>query len=410
MLKRLMILGMVIIPWGVQAGETRDWEQASLDAIWADGRQESALNLTEFQDNILHDGEIFLHTKIGPQQCFVIAVTKDTSHLLELPGEGEMINLLSRFHRLASLEESDQQELAAVALQVSEILLGPLKADLESCKSIIFAPDGIFNLVPTSLLLPQHRNISFSRVPSASILMDFRQSVTTLKPIIKPRTLAVGGVIEADSATAFQDMQDLDDTFAGVTVVRPNHGAAAPQLDRLAGFDIIHVAARCIGDNHNPSQSAIALDPSNPEMMIRAADLTNLQLDTGLVVLARCLSATGRNLSGAGIQELTSAFLTAGVSAVVAQLWPVDDETTRFFMASFYEGLSQGNDAAGSLASARTKCRQDPRFNLPFHWGGFVLVGDGQLEVPLEIKTVLGGFRMWMILLAGVSVGLFLLF
>jgi len=442
MLRQWLILGMIILPMFVSANEADHWGLDELDNLLEEGQCDSVFeklqlskarvlqerrrgpgrpgeetvsaslstfSQAEFRKKTLQDGELFLDTYASGRRSLVFVVTKEQCRLLELPGDEEIRLLLTRLHGLASKVESDQNELAAVASKVFEMLLGDLKDELKSCNKIIFAPDGIFNLVPTSLLLPSEQNTTFSRVPSASILMDLRNSSGSRLPVEEPRTLAVGGVYHSatgDLPPVYRELEKLNDTFTGITLVRPNGGGIAPELNKMKGFDIIHVAAPSFGDDRNPWQSTIALDPENPEMMIRAAELDNIQLDTRLVVLANCSSATGSVLSGEGVQGLTSAFLAAGVPSVVAAQWPVDDDATGFFMSSFYEGLSLGKDVAGALSFARSKCRQDPMFNLPFHWGAFILVGDGQVEIPLEVKS---GFSWghWLGLLAGVGAGLF---
>ncbi len=381
-------------------GPGRRSEEASEDSL-------PAVSLQEFQDQTLEDGELFLDCFAGKEQSLVFAVTKQDCRLLELPGDGELAPLLKRLHRWASGVDGDLTEIEKEASQISNLLLaGPT-----DWQRIIFSPDGVFNLVPTSLLLPNRPDTEWTRVPSSAILMDLRETGIRRQPLKNPRVLAVGGVVDPskkDLPGANQELQSLDKTYQGVTVIRPNAGGTTPELDRLAGFDVIHVAAHSIGDDRNAWQSAIVLDPGNQEMMIRAADLVDLQLDTRLVVLASCSSATGRVLSGEGVQGLASAFLAAGVPSVVAALWPVDDDATEFFMSNFYGGLAQGLSASTALTQARVICRQDPVFHLPFHWAAFVLVGDGQVQVPLEVKNGWGGTALMLTILAalGTMVGL----
>jgi len=274
---------------------------------------------------------------------------------------------------------------------------------------VIYSPDGIFSLVPTSLLLPENENITFSRVPSASVLMGIRNPKQVRLPVEKPRILAVGGVVPKGAPelpVIYRELEKLDATYKGITVVRPNGGGKAPEIEKLKGFDLIHVAAHSLGDDRNVWQSSIVLDPTNPDMTIRATELNDLQLDTRLVVLASCSSANGNELSGEGIQGLTSAFVAAGVPSVVAALWQVDDEATGFFMAGFYEGLSSGQNAAGALAYARSRCRMDPIYNLPYHWGGFILVGESQTEMPLAVKEGFASAGWLFGILGGIAAGL----
>jgi hypothetical protein len=81
---------------------------------------------------------------------------------------------------------------------------------------------------------------------------------------------------------------------------------------------------------------------------------------------------------------LTGAFLAAGSRAVVASLWDVDDAATATFMRRFYAALARGRTAAGALAAARRDLARSAPTAAPFYWSGFVVVGDGRLQAPLE--------------------------
>ena len=81
---------------------------------------------------------------------------------------------------------------------------------------------------------------------------------------------------------------------------------------------------------------------------------------------------------------LSSAFLGAGVPAVVASLWPVADGITAVLMERFYAELASGQSPAVALAVAQRDLRDNPETAHPFHWAGFVVVGDGAALVDLE--------------------------
>lgn len=402
-----MILGLIVFPVFALAQESVQWNSDSIDSLWANGDQMVTgsmrpVSLTEFQENTLGKGELFLQTHAGKSHCHILAVTQGQTHLVELPGDNELKILFTRLHQQVS-------QLEGIESDLTRVLFGELSEELEVCEKVIFSPEGIFNLAPVSLLLKDYTGISFVRVPSAAVLVALRNNAGTREPVETPKILAVGGVLKSGleaQPEAYLELDDLDSSYAGVTVVRPNAGGAAPELAKLKGFDLIHVAAQSIGDDGNVEESSIALDPSSPAMMIRASEIYGVQLDTPLVVLARCLTAPGPELSGEGIQYLTSAFLSVGVSDVVVALWPVNEAATVFFMNAFYEGLSLGEDAAGALGFARHKCRQDPMFNEPYYWGGFVLAGMGEVQLNLkpekesQVGSLLG-------LMVGVGAGVF---
>ena len=65
---------------------------------------------------------------------------------------------------------------------------------------------------------------------------------------------------------------------------------------------------------------------------MRAQDIAPIRLRAGMAFLSGCESARGRASAGEGVLGLSSAFLVAGVPAVVATLWPVDDAATARFV------------------------------------------------------------------------------
>jgi hypothetical protein len=153
----------------------------------------------------------------------------------------------------------------------------------------------------------------------------------------------------------------------------------------FSGFDILHFAAHSTADNQSPWRSAIHLGRT-VEPVLRASEIAGWKLPADLVVLSSCQSAGGRILSGEGVQGLTSAFLSAGVPAVVATLWPVDDLVTVELMTAFYEELHRGQSVSASIHEARCVLRRNPHTNHPFFWAGFVLIGEGNLRVDLVAR------------------------
>jgi hypothetical protein len=104
-------------------------------------------------------------------------------------------------------------------------------------------------------------------------------------------------------------------------------------------------------------------------------------------VLASCLSVGGPVVSGEGVIGLTGAFLSAGVPAIVATLWPVDDRATEQLMRRFYAGLSRGLTASAALREAQRSLRDEPRTGHPFYWAGFVLVGNPEITARPARRT-----------------------
>jgi CHAT domain-containing protein len=162
--------------------------------------------------------------------------------------------------------------------------------------------------------------------------------------------------------------------------------------------------------------SAVALAGANrapdgvDDGFLTALELAALDLrGAELVVLSACDTGLGRAAGGEGVLGLQRAFQVSGAGAVVATLWPVEDDATRALMTEFYRNLwgrklpkaealrqaqlrllrgelAAGGDAlaalGGNVAVAAVGTRgvqpipvaADPR--APARWAAFVLSGD----------------------------------
>jgi CHAT domain-containing protein len=67
----------------------------------------------------------------------------------------------------------------------------------------------------------------------------------------------------------------------------------------------------------------------------------------------------------------------------VASLWNANDESTSYFMKTFYGFLTEGKTKQEGLRLTKLKmCRSDEW--RPYHWAAFVLIGEGDTIIPLH--------------------------
>jgi CHAT domain-containing protein/Flp pilus assembly protein TadD len=165
----------------------------------------------------------------------------------------------------------------------------------------------------------------------------------------------------------------------GEMVLRPESGGLYPGL--LAGLALA-------GANRIESPGTV----SDADGILTAEEIAAQDLDgVRLAVLSACETGLGKATRGEGLIGLQRAFEAAGVSSVVASLWSVPDEETRWLMETFYEkhwheglGLLPALRAA-QLAILRGEARRSaggkslalhPNRRPPFYWAAFVLAGD----------------------------------
>lgn len=99
------------------------------------------------------------------------------------------------------------------------------------------------------------------------------------------------------------------------------------------------------------------------------------------LVMSACQTNVGPDRPLEAGSTLAQALLAAGARRVAASHWSVSDASTAELIASFFEFIAADSDktdqlgAAASLHAAKLKTRNDPRWQAPYYWAPFVLLG-----------------------------------
>lgn len=174
---------------------------------------------------------------------------------------------------------------------------------------------------------------------------------------------------------------------------------------RLKSFDVVHIATHALIDVDDPLRSALVLSQvasdASPggnkplDGLLTAAEIAHSwELDASLVTLSSCETAAGKQQEGEGTIGFVYPFFAAGAHCMLLSLWKVDDEATAILMQRFYENwrCAYADARDGRRAGEMTKAealreakswlrtvKDDAgrrRFEHPYFWSAFVLVGD----------------------------------
>lgn len=92
-----------------------------------------------------------------------------------------------------------------------------------------------------------------------------------------------------------------------------------------------------------------------------------------LLVLSACQTAKGDKRSALGIAGIA---VQAGARSTLASLWLVEADSTALLMEEFYKGLRNSVPKAEALRLAQLKLMSNPKYQHPYFWAGFILVGN----------------------------------
>lgn len=153
----------------------------------------------------------------------------------------------------------------------------------------------------------------------------------------------------------------------------------------LKQYEVLHFATHALVNWDYPSLSAISLAAdSNQQDSLRSKDLTvqdisQWYINSELVILSGCDTASGKTALGEGPLGLSRAFFEAGSKRVIASIWPVEDEASAFLIESFYQELFiNGQSPAEALRQARLRLSEIPKWSHPYYWAGFLFLGNGE--------------------------------
>lgn len=161
----------------------------------------------------------------------------------------------------------------------------------------------------------------------------------------------------------------------------------------LNQYQVLHFATHGFAEGQwgcarSPPALLTSLADADSNGLLSFSEIAGLRLDANLVVLSACDTGaglrsqalarrSGQEETGATLEGLVRAFLTANARAVMATHWQVSAarEGTDF-MRDFYQS-ARSQPIGGALQSAQRTMIAQPNFSHPFYWGAYFVVGDG---------------------------------
>lgn len=254
-----------------------------------------------------------------------------------------------------------------------------------SPSTVVFVPDGPLFGVPFAALPDVRGRPLLDRhiVAVAPSLETFLAASTRLANLRPMSVLAVGDAHDP-ATTGLPMLPRADDEAVAIGRLYPAStvltGADATKRRFLTTpADVIHFAGHSVLNGRYPMFSRMLLAPEpviDDSGWLLTSEITPARFGgTRVVVLATCEGAAGRTVEGEGAISLARAFFSAGVPAVVASLWPVDDDL-QTLMTTVHRTLTSERDPARALRAGQRAILAERGPDTPVRvWGGFIMLG-----------------------------------
>ena len=358
------------------------------NAVWS-------FSLISLQRSGLRPGEVLLDYHLGRETGVLFVVTTRSLTAHRLPGNDSLATLVSRFRDLQRDPRSSPVLREAAGRELSRRLLGPAGAELAAGTRVLVSPAASLGSVPYAVLtgpsgVPLAQTHELVNVPSATWLMGERRRPA----LLKPRLAVVGRTTDdrdRELVGVGEETRWLERQFNRVAArVHSGDRTLDQVLEVMRQGQVLHVASHAQASPENPWDSALLLGQGHDEgAWLTAERIARERLPARLAVIAGCNSDVGSPMLSENVNGLSSAFLAAGASAVVATLWAVDDRVAQRWTESFYSELARGRTVGEAARVAQAMLRADPATAHPAHWAAFVTVGDPTLHVPLAPRASL---------------------
>jgi len=284
-------------------------------------------------------------------------------------------------------------DIRALGSDLEQRLTRPLRPLLADADHWVIAPDGPLHNVPFAALTNEAGDVlietaAIASVPSVGIFAETlarnrfldealpaRNALFFGDPAFEPRVAA--GLARLPNASREVERAAAR-LGAGETTLVFGEDATVERFLEAGEYELVHFAGHAFFDAEDPDESFLLLAPSEAGSgRLTAGDLYGFEFErTRLAVLSSCESAKGTGLRDGGGFSLARPFLAAGVPAVVAGFWRVEDSAARDLMEAFHQRLAEGAPAHQALRGAQLEMlARGGEWAKPRAWAAFGLIG-----------------------------------
>jgi CHAT domain-containing protein/Flp pilus assembly protein TadD len=332
---------------------------------------------------------------LGDDQLSEFVITHDKLWACTIATGGNLGTRIDLMRALIAHHAGSDWTGPAAALYKILIDRAERSGALIGIKRLYIVPNGALHYIPFAVLVKKGANgrtrllvqdYEIGYLPSASALARDRSEPA-------PGTLLAMAPRQPDLAYTQAEVHNISRYFRPPRTVLSGSSATKSEFESLAGdYRVIHLATHGYFNKFNPLFSGIEFQPGKGESgRLEVYDVLRLRLHSDLVTLSACETGLSSGFfsevpPGDEFVGLTSAFLSAGSTAVVASLWNVNDGSTATLMQNFYQFQVHADRVAAISQAQRAMIAAGGRYSHPFYWAPFVLIETSNQKEEISRK------------------------
>ncbi len=295
----------------------------------------------------------------------------------------EIERMLNEFVGLLKGRNSDRQDILKDSQIIYDWLLKPLEQDLANSqiKTLVFVPDSRLRNIPMAALYDGENYLiekyNLALIPQLYLFQPQPLVKKDLKVLTAGLTEPRGGFLGLPYVS--QEFSKIQSIIPNSTSIL-NEDFTNKNLQKkinAVNFSILHLATH--GQFSSQLENTFIL---TWDERLNANQLNEL-LRSGsgqktepleLLVLSACQTLAGDKRAALGLAGIA---IRAGARSTLATLWSVNDEATSLLMGEFYDALKNPTiTKAEALRLAQLVLFKNSRFEHPYYWAAYVLVGN----------------------------------
>jgi CHAT domain-containing protein len=307
---------------------------------------------------------------------------------------------------LAAIQSSETEE-SKLAKQLYADIIAPLSVR-GSVKRLVIVCDGPLLDLPFGALLDDagKRLAETFAISNAYSLSALTWKATPRRPKSPALVIAEPASGLTPLPHAREEGEAVAKAIPGATLATGEDASEGMVKKASPDCAILHFACHGLLNPRFGLRSALALGKesgdSGQDGLLEAGEISQLLLSAQIAVLSACDTGKGVESGGEGLLGLVWGFRAAGVPAVVASNWPLDDAAAKRMMVTFYAELLAGkrkDDALqvamlremklggpnGANRSATGSGGAGKRSNA-YYWASFKLIGDAEPLKKLPVR------------------------